>query len=225
MVNISLLAPSTIILQKKGESIKGFVLDVKRVKNEDSVATILSEHSVTTYYRFFGARHSILQVGNLVDFEVEGEQSNFLPRLRSLSHVSFKWMFDKNKLLPWHNFIKKFTPHLKDAQEIEPFYYELLLNAAKKWHKQNPKRVVCEAYMELLEYEGRVHPTENCFMCESNIGDEIGLMQAFKVAHPNCLYVPPFNKNKFLTFINSKSTIHIEDYEVDYLYEVVMKGL
>lgn len=139
--------------------------------------------------------------------------------------MSFPWIFDKNRLLPWHNFIKKFTPHLQDAEEVESFYFYLLLNAAKKWDKQNHKRVVCESYIKLLEYEGRVHPQDQCFICEGSIGEDVALMQAFKVSHPSCIYTTSLQTNKFLKFIDMKSTIELEDYEVDYLYEVVMKGL
>jgi len=164
-------------------------------------------------------------LGNLVDFEVEGEGSNFLPRLRSLSHMGFSWIFDKNKLLIWHNFIKKFEPHLKDVEILDPFYYQLLLDAAKKWDKQNPKRLVCESYISLLDYEGRLYPEENCFICEQRIEEEISLMQAFKPAHPNCIYSPALPTKKILDFFISKKAVFLEDNEVDYLYAVVMKGL
>jgi len=161
----------------------------------------------------------------LVDFEIEGEGSSFLPRLRSLSHMGFSWLHDKNKLLMWHNFIKKFEPHLKDAEELESFYYDLLLSAAKRWDKQNPKRIVCESYISLLDYEGRLYPEENCFICEQRIEDDIALMQAFKPAHPSCIYSPSLPTKKLLDFFKTKKTVFLEDYEVEYLYEVVMKGL
>lgn len=148
-----------------------------------------------------------------------------MPRLRSLSQVGFPWIFDKNKLLLWHNFIKKFEPHLRDAEEIEPFYYDLLLQAAKHWDKQNPKRIVCESYIALLEYEGTLYPEENCFICEGRIEEEIALMQAFKPAHPACIYSPALPTKKVLDFFRSKKTVFFEDHEVDYLYEIVMKGL
>jgi hypothetical protein len=185
----------------------------------------LSEHEVRTYYRFFGARHSILQLGNLVDFEVEGEGSSFLPRLRSLSHLGFPWLFDKNKLLLWHNFIKRFEPHLKDTEEIDSFYFELLLTAAKKWDKQNPKRVAVESYIELLDYEGRLYPEENCYICEQHIEEEISLMQSFKPAHPACIYSSALPTKKILDFFETKKTVFLEDHEVDYLFEIVLKGL
>lgn len=204
---------------------KGFILSVKKAKDEDSIARVLSATEIKTYYRFFGARHSILQLGNLIDFEVEGEDGSFMPRLRSLSHIGFSWIFDKNKLLLWHNFIKKFEPHLRDAEEVESFYYDLLLNAAKKWDKQNPKRIICESYIRLLEYEGRLYPEENCFICEERIEEDIALMQAFKPAHPSCIYSSSMPTKKILDFFHTKKTVFLEDDEINYLHEVVMKGL
>lgn len=205
-------------------TIRGFILNVKKAKDEDSIALVLSPHEVKSYYRFFGARHSILQLGNLVDFEVDGEDGRFMPRIRSLSHLGFPWLFDKNRLLLWHNFIKRFELHLKDTEEIEGFYFELLLNAAKKWHKQNPKRIICESYMHLLEYEGRVHHDEKCYICENPIAKSISLMQAFIPAHPECLYAASLSKTKVFEFFESKKTVLMEDQEVEYLYEIVMKG-
>lgn len=205
--------------------IKGFILSVRKAKNEDSIALVLSPTEVRTYYRFFGARHSILQLGNLIDFEVEGEGGSFLPRLRSLSHMGFPWLFDKNRLLLWHNFIKRFEPHLKDAEDIDSFYYDLLLSAAKKWDKQNPKRIVCESYISLLEHEGRLHNDDHCYICENPIEEEMALMQSFIPAHPQCLYTAALPTKKVLDFFESKKTVFLEDHEVDYLFEIVMKGL
>jgi len=165
-----------------------------------------------------------LQLGNLVDFEVEGEDGRFLPRMRSLSHIGFGWMLERNRLMLWHNFIQKFYYHLKDADEIEPFYYELLLKAAKRWQKQNPKRIMCECYLELLAYEGRLYPDEACYICEMRIDEEIALMQGFKPAHPSCIYAPALpTKKLFDTFARKKCTF-LEDAEVEVLYQTLMKG-
>ena len=147
-----------------------------------------------------------------------------MPRLRSLSHMGFSWLFDKNRLLIWHNFIKKFELHLKDAQDIDPFYYNLLINAATKWDRQNPKRIVCESYISLLDYEGRLYIDEKCFICEQRIEEDIALMQAFKPAHPRCIYSPALPTKKILDFFKSKKSLFLEDYEIEYIYEVIMKG-
>ncbi len=186
---------------------------------------LLTAKDVRTYYRFFGARHSILQLGNLVDFEVEGEDGRFLPRLRSLSHIGFPWLFDKNRLLVWHNFVTLFEAHLKDAEEIDSFYYDLLLQAARKWEKQNPKRIVCESYLQLLSHEGRVHDEGNCYICETPIAEQVSLMQAFIPAHPECIYAPALPSAKIRRFFESGETLVLEDHEVDLLFDVVMKGL
>lgn len=186
---------------------------------------VLSEHDVRSYYRFYGARHSILQLGNLVDFEVDGEDGRFLPRIRSLSHIGFPWLFDRNRLLIWHNFIRLFEPHLKDTEEIDSFYFDLLLDAAKKWDRQSPKRIVCETYIKLLAYEGRIHHDDQCYICENPIGEEISLMQSLIPAHPECLYTASLPKEKIFEFFESKKTVFLEDHEIEYLYEIVMKGL
>jgi len=203
---------------------KGFILSVRKAGNENAIATILSRHHSRTYYRFYGARHSILQLGNLIDFEVEGENGRFLPRLRSLSHIGFPWLFQRDRLMLWHNFVQKFDPHLKETEEIDPFYFELLLQAAVKWEKQNPKRIICESYLRMLEFEGRLSPEKVCFVCETPIGDQVALMQAFKPAHPHCIYASALPSPKIFDFFKTGRSVFLDDHEVDLLYHTVMKG-
>jgi len=209
----------------KGARIKGFVLSLKRAKNEDMIVSILSDKELKAYYRFFGARHSILQLGYLVDFEIEGEGSSFMPRLRNLSHMGFSWIYDKNRLLLWHNFIKLFEPHLRDTVDIDNFYFNLLLNSARIWHKQNPKRIVCESYLKLLEYEGRLHETKYCYICEQKIEASISVMHGFLPAHPECIHAPSISIDKFNHFMTNRTTICLEDNEIEYLHGVIMRGI
>jgi recombinational DNA repair protein (RecF pathway) len=204
---------------------RGFIINIKKTRNEDVIVTVLSENSVTNYWRFFGARHSILQLGNLIDFEVKESKNNFMPNMRSLSHISFPWLFSNNHLLIWHNFIKLFEPHLNDTIELDSFYFNLLLEVAQKLHKQNPKRLVIEAYMKLLKHEGRLYDNGFCYVCEEVLGEEIGLMRAFLPTHPECIYAPALNKQEIFTLFNTQSTIHIEDETVNKLYAIVLKGL
>ena len=124
----------------------------------------------------------------------------------------------------WHNFIQKFEPHLKDADELDPFYFDLLLEAAKRWEKQNPKRIICESYLHILKYEGRLYPDEHCYICEQRIEEEIALMQAFKPAHPACIYAAALPTKKIFDFFESGKSTFLEDHEVDVLFEIVMKG-
>ena len=204
---------------------RGFIINIRKAKNEDVIVTVLSRESVKSYWRFFGARHSILQIGNLIDFEVSESKNNFMPNMRSLSHLSFPWLFSNNHLQIWQNFIKLFEPHLKDTIEVDSFYLELLLNIAKKWHKQNPKRLAVEAYIELLDYEGRLYDNGFCYICEEILDEKIGLMRAFLPAHPQCIYAQPLDKKDIFTFYNTHSTIHLSDLDVELLYNIILKGL
>ena len=204
---------------------RGFILNIKKAKNEDIIVTILSKDSIKEYWRFYGARHSILQIGNLVDFEVSESKNSFMPNMRSLSHISFPWIFSNNHLLIWQNFIKLFEPHLKDSSEIDSFYFELLLTIAKKWDKQNPKRLAIEAYMTLLKYEGRLYDNGFCYICEEILEKEVGLMRAFLPAHPTCIYATPIDKKEIFTLFNTQSTIHLEDSRIEELYYIILKGL
>jgi len=204
---------------------RGFIINIRKSKNEDVIVTVLSNESIKSYWRFFGARHSILQIGNLVDFEVQESKSNFMPQMRSLSQISFPWLFNSNQLLIWQNFIRLFEPHLKETTSIEPFYYELLLEIAKKWDKQNPKRLAVEAYMKLLHYEGRLYDSGFCYICEGILEEQVGLMRAFLPAHPNCIYAQALNKQSIFTLFDTQSTLYIEDAIVDYLYGILLKGL
>ncbi len=187
------------------------------------IATILSQNSVQSYYRFFGARHSILQVGYLIDFEEE-DNTNFMPRLRNLSHIPFEWIYERNKLLFWHKFIYLFANHLKGLDFVDNFYFEILLNSAKKWDRQNPKRVVCESYIELLDKEGRLHYPNRCYICEGRLEEKISLMHAFLPAHPECIFASAVEKKDIIGLYDTKSTLYLEDNDVEYLFEIILKG-
>jgi hypothetical protein len=200
------------------------VLELKKAKNEDMIALILSKNEIKSYYRFYGARHSILQVGYLVDFENDDRYSSFMPQLRSLSHIGFSWLKDRNRLLLWHNFISAFIPHLRDTNEIDTFYFDLLLEAAQKWGKQNPKRVACESYIQLLKFEGRLNLPERCYICDGEIQEDVALMQALKPAHPECIYTASINKEKLLSLYENGSSLYLEDDDVAYLFDVLLKG-
>ena len=188
------------------------------------VVSILSSSEVRAYYRFYGARHSILQLGHLIDFEVEGDDGRFMPRVRGVSQIGFPWLYDNNRLLIWHKYIRLYETHLKDTEEISSFYYTLLIESAKKWHLQNPKRIICEDYVKLLTYEGRLHDEGICYICEEELSDEISLMQAFIPAHTHCIYSSKLKRDKIFDLFQTKKSILLEDDEVDLLHAIVMKG-
>jgi hypothetical protein len=204
---------------------RGFVINIRKAKNEDVIVTVLTSESVKNYWRFYGARHSILQIGNLIDFEVSENKNGFMPNMRSLSQHTFPWLFWNNHLHIWQNFIKLFEPHLRDTTEIENFYYELLLQSARKWDKQNPKRLAVEAYIKLLNQEKRLYKNGFCYICEEILDNHIGLMRAFIPAHPYCIHSSTLEKQEIFQLFNSTSTINLNDTTVDTLYQILLKGL
>jgi len=204
---------------------KGFILNIRKAKNEDVIVTVLSNCEVTSYYRFYGARHSILQVGNLIDFQVQESKKGFMPQIRKISHISFPWLFSDNHLSIWQNFITLFEPHLKEATQIDSFYFDLLLKIAKKWHKQNPKRLAVEAYIEILDYERRLHNNGLCYICEDVLNEQVGLMRAYLPAHPICIYGYSYEKQQIFKLFDTKLTIHLNDNIVDKLFNTLLKGL
>ncbi len=203
---------------------KGFILHITQAKDEDIILTILTPNRVIDYYRFYGSRHSVLQLGYLIDFEEEESRGRFLPRLRGVTHIGFSWLIDMNRLMIWHKLIKLFHIHLRDTEDIDSFYFDILLNSTKKWSVQNPKRIVCEVAYSVLEYEGRLYPAKRCYICNGVLGEKISLMSALKLAHPECIYAPYISFENFKKFFESGKTTWLDDKEVNVIYSSVIKG-
>jgi len=204
---------------------KGFIVALRKAKNEDMVITLLSKEYLKTMYRFYGARHSILQLGYLIDYEDEENSRGFMPRLRRVSHIGFPWLHDRDRLMLWHTYIQLFEPHLRDTETLESFYFDALLEAAKKWNRQNPKRIICENYHSIQKFEGRLHPLDKCYICEKPLGNDVSLMTAMIPAHPECIYASSMPRKKLASFFETGSTVSLEDRDVEYLYNVCIKGL
>ena len=167
-----------------------------------------------------------MQLGYLIDFEIEEDKyGTFLPRLRSVTHIGLDWLCKRDRLMIWHNFTKLLYMHLKDTQELESFYFNLIFDAYKKFKKQNPKRVIVEIYLEMLKFEGRLYDLDRCYICEKKLDREISLMQALIPAHPTCIYAPSLESSKISEFFKSSKTVWLDDKEVDIIYSVIQKGL
>jgi len=205
--------------------LQGFILSINRARDEDLVVTILTNHSLMTLYRFYGARHSTINLGYKVDFETESSIKTSILRLRDVYHLGFKWMTLREPLILWQQFCSLFHPHLRDAEELDDFYFNLLDNAAKLWDKQNPKRVAIEAYVTLLAHEGRLHVESQCFLCEQPIKNEVALIRAFLPTHPECSLRLQISHIGFEELTNNGSTLFLSDREVDALWITLLEGL
>ena len=207
---------------------QGYILQMQKTRTEDMIVKILTQRDIKTLYRFYGARHSIINIGRKIDFE-EQTQLGFLPKLKHIVHLGYRWESQHDRYYIWQHFIKLLYKHLADVYEIDSFYFELLDSGANKLMLQNPKRVVLEMYATLLNHEGRafvnVESEMQCFVCQQRLADSAALGRAFLLAHKECIGGRAFILEKMSSFLQTQSTILLEDDEVDHLWEILGLGL
>jgi len=204
---------------------QGYIININNVKDEDLIVSILTNNNFYTTYRFYGARHSIINIGYKIDFEIETNMKSSIPRLKDVLQISYPWIMDSSKLYCWQRFLKLFYPHLKDVEEIESFYFDLLNELAHKMIKQNPKRAIIESYVKLCEHEGRLHTEYECLLCEEIILNDISLVRSFLPTHKKCSYSKSFKLSQIQELFEEKSLISFSDDEVEYLWNILLQGL
>ncbi|MGD9968993.1 MAG: recombination protein RecO [Sulfuricurvum sp.] len=204
---------------------QGFIVKLSRVREEDMLVTIITEENLQTLYRFYGARHSPINIGFKIDFEIEHNLKTPVGRLRDVIHLSYPWIGEYDRIRLWQQFISLFHPHLRDSEAIGGFYFSLLNQASERWKDQNPKRVAIESYVQLLEYEGRLHRELNCFFCDHPIHEELSLIRAFLPAHRQCSHTLSINTKGLQWLYDFGSTLFLDDIEVERLWYIINEGL
>ena len=204
---------------------QGYIIDIKNVKEDDLIVTVLAQESIYTTYRFYGARHSTINIGYKIDFELESNLKSSMPRLKEVIQLGFNWILDRETLYCWQRYIKLFYPHLKEVDEVESFYFELLDTTVHKMIKQNPKRAIIESYIKLLEYEGRLHKQFECLLCEEKIENTVSLVRSFLPTHASCSYSKKFESLQVEELFYNASLLNFEDDEVEYLWQILLQGL
>ena len=205
---------------------QGFIIRLQRVKDEDLIISILTQQRLETLYRFYGARHSTINLGYKIDFEIEHSLKSSIGRLYDVIHLGYPWMLERDRMRKWQQFTALFYPHLKDAEETGSFYFTLLDTCADQWGTQNPKRLALEAYAALLRYEGRTPDTENCFFCEQPIEDEnVSVIRAFQYAHVACTHRTSVSKMAADELMMRGSALFLSDTETAQLWTTLLEGL
>lgn len=205
---------------------QGFILGVKKVRDEDLLVTIITDKKIKTMYRFYGARHSAINLGYKIDFASEGIQNRSLLRLRDVTHIGYRWLRDRGKLLAWQSFCMLLGEHLKGVEEHDGFYFDILEKCVEKLDKSSPKRALLESYLLLLRREGRFHDPRECFFCSSPLDatGKIALARGFLPSHEGCIFQPGFDGAKLLDFFKTGSTMSLNDAEIEALYGVMLLG-
>ncbi len=203
---------------------RGFILNTVKVRDEDLIVRILTKKEVLTLYRFYGSRHSYINVGYLIDFVVEETPKATIKRLRNVTQLPFSFLFDIEKMLNYKIFVSLLNKHLSDVTKIDDFYYNLLIDIINNLEKRNAKRLLLESYVKLLEKEGRLHKDFICFLCEKEIKENIALARAFLPAHEKCIYEKGFNKEKIKELFVNKKTLLFSDKEIERLWKIMNLG-
>ena len=204
---------------------QGYIININKVKDEDLIVSILTQNNFYTTYRFYGARHSIINVGFKIDFELETNLKSNIARLKDVIQIGYPWIHNNQKLYCWQRFIKLFYPHLRDVETIDQFYLDLLDKLAHKLEKQDPKRAIVESYVKLCEYEGRLHTQYECLLCDEKIETDISLVRAFLPTHSKCSYSQKFKLKQIEQLFQEKTLLSFSDDEVEYLWNILLQGL
>lgn len=203
---------------------QGYIININRVKDEDLIVTILTQNSIKTVYRFYGARHSTINLGYKIDFESPISMKSSIAQLKSVLHLGTPWNSDMGRMFIWQPFIRLFYLHLKDIASIDSFYFNLLEECSTIWHKQNPKRIAIEAYIKILHYEGRLHDDFICFNCEEKIEEDLTLIRGFLPAHKTCAWNNTFNHLHVKKLFEEKSSIDLDDKAIETLWKILQEG-
>lgn len=204
---------------------QGYILNTVKVKDEDLIVSLLTQNSLKTVYRFYGARHATINLGYKIDFEIERSPRSTIGMLRQVLHLSSPWLIDYHKFYLWQHFCKLLYQHLRDVEALDSFYFEMLDTAANKMKKQNPKRVLIESYLDLLDHEGRLHRDFTCFLCNQKVEEEVVLARGLLPVHPHCLSGKVYTKTKVNALFQQRNTLFLEDEEIDALWCVIEEGL
>lgn len=201
---------------------QGFILETKAMKNEDLLVFILTKNSLVKAYRFYGLRHSVLLTGVKIDFALE-ENPSFLPRLKDVLGLSYS--YDRDIMIYWQNFMHLMYLHLKISEELDEFYFNLVEKSYERMKRQDPKRVMIDAYIKLLEHEGRLDDSLVCFACDKYINDpKIALIRGFLAGHTSCVLSFNFEKEVILQMFKLHKSSAFDDEDINKLYTLLNEG-
>jgi len=140
--------------------------------------------------------------------------------------MHYDYLFSSNALYAWQSFIKLLYKHLRDVEELDSFYFELLEEISSRLSKSAPKRVILEAFVKILEFEGRLHSFEHCYFCSEAVnGEKIALARSFLPAHGSCIYAKEINRTGLKVLYEEKNSALLEDDEIEVLWETLLLGM
>jgi hypothetical protein len=188
------------------------------------LVTILTENKIKTAYRFYGTRHSAINLGFKLDFYVEQVINRDLLRLRDIMHISFEWLNNHSKLLVWQQLCRIVYTKLKGAYEVDSFYYQTIEIAASRWGTMNAKRIAIETIVDILGREGKLDISGVCFSCLKKIETNVAFGRGFSQMHPSCAGVDGFLHTHIQALFEDKTSILLNDANIDKLWIMLLQG-
>lgn len=199
----------------------GYILDIRKSREEDLIVSVLTTSSLKVLYRFYGARHSAILMGHKIDFEEE-ENNSFLPRMRDVMHINFKWIYNKDKLFAWQKFIKFLHSHLKDVTNIPSFYFQLLESVNKNINHQCYKRSMIEHFISMRKFEGLMGDDFLCTSCHKPIKDILVINKELNPYHNNCSAgFVSFNASEVQGLFEDENSFSISDDNINKIYNFI----
>lgn len=139
-------------------------------------------------------------------------------------HIGYEWLGSSPKLLIWQQLCQILYDKLKDAHEIDSFYFLALEKAAKKWSLMNPKRMAIELLISMLDHEGRLDKSNRCFYCQQKLLENVALAKGYAKVHENCIGASGFRSEHIAHLYDNKSTIFLNDNEIDRIWTLSLQG-
>lgn len=208
----------------------GYISQIIKSKNEDLIVKIITNRKILTLYRFYGLRHSIINIGRKIDFDVD-YGGVFMPRLRNIVQINMPWENDYNRLYYWQQFMNLLNKHLYDVEDISNFYFDILDSYSLYLQKQAPGRVLIEMYAHILEFEGRKRISNMCYLCEKELDNELVIIRGFIGVHKKCAIDNKnsvkcsIKKDNFIEFLKSKKSTFLNNEDILYLENILFLGL
>lgn len=202
---------------------QGFILHTQRVRDEDLLVKVLTPNHLYTLYRFYGLRHSIIHLGNKIDFTIQ-QDIREIAKLREPIHLSFPWERESSIRYYWQQYLKLLNQHLKDIIVLDSFYFNHLEEGAKRLQKEDSKRAILNLYAKLLTFEGRNNTLQSCLICQKPLKDEIVLGRSMVCGHKTCMQGESFKQQSLLHWLNNQGEF-LEELEIEKLWNLLMLGL
>jgi recombinational DNA repair protein (RecF pathway) len=199
----------------------GYILDIRKSREEDLIVSVLTINSLKVLYRFYGARHSAILMGHKIDFE-EDENGSFLPRMRDVMHINFNWIYNSDKLFAWQKFIKFLHYHLKDVSNIPSFYFDLLESINQSINHQCHKRAIIEHFISMRKFEGLMSDEFVCANCHKQIEDILVISKELTPYHNDCSAgFVSFNASEVKSLFEVGNSFSISDNDINKIYNFI----